>query len=309
MRRPTGWLIMGSLLVTAGCTQEADRATAPDISQSLAHLSASVTGKAAAAVMANGMFALPTQYPGGLSAQQAGDLAVAYAHTAGRLFKSAWEGDRNAGPIDISALRRCGRTYLAENAFAELPTSAPRPLQQRVEARWLVSLCGVDGQAEVNIAVPVRDTSLHLASDGMIINLATANFESTGVRPGLPVPPTPEVAAEQVAAATGRLVAEVPELVQLPPRYPAQLAMWRLALNAPANVIRRDTRIGVVTSDVYFGYGHVASSSTYGLWLPVGDSSATQESPLVLRHSGLAFPLTLREPYADQFARIDGVAK
>jgi len=308
MRQTSGWLLACLLIVLAGCGRYLDRPTAPSLRESVPNLTGSVVGAAAAAILPNGEFELPSQYTGGLSATEAAKLALAYGHMAGRFLEPSWAWDRNGEPIDVSALKLCGRVYLAENAFAELPASAGPALQQRVEAQWLVLLCGSAGDPEVSIAVPVRDTNLYVRSDSVITNVATAYFLSTGVR-GVAFPPTPEDAAQAVAAATGMRVSEVPTLVLPPPPYLPQLAQWRLTLEAPATVVRRDTHSATSTFEIYFGYGHVVAASTYGLWLALDDATTMPRLPLAFHRNGVTIPLLLRTNYADQFARVDGEDK
>ena len=299
-----------SLFLLCAACNDVTRATGPGTGGPPVHLARLLTGAAAAALLPNGAFALPTQFSGGLSAEQAGELAVVYGRTVGHLLAPAWNWERQAGAIHPGTLTRCGRIYLAVNAFVELPASASRALQQRVEPQWLVTLCSPAGEPEVSIGVPVRDTSLHITADSVITNLGIANFSSTGLPEGRSAPSTsPEEAAREVAIATGRLVAAVPELVLPPPPYLPQLAKWRISLDAPATVVNGAARSETSASELYVGYCHAAAPSCYGLWMQAHDSSASPRSQLLLRSGDASVPLTLRPSYAVAFTRVDGEAK
>jgi len=253
-------IVVTLMLVVAACTDDITRPTLPA-------LSTVVTGAAAAALQANGQFELPAAPPGMVTDSQARALSAAFVRMFGVFFVDFWEHDDRAGPIDLATLRVCGRSYYARSPYEPLPSSASFVLRQTYGSYWLTSLCGVNGNAQVSVAVPAVDTQFHVDSVGYITGIAgidSARFLPVGIAPGFSVPPSPESAVREVAQWTGRRVVEVPELVLQPPSYFPQLAKWRVQLGVPADFTELGDTTQLLLSEVYFGSGHVLQRM--GLW-------------------------------------------
>jgi hypothetical protein len=199
---------------------------------------------------------------------QARALSAAFVRLFGVFFVDFWEQeDRGGAPIDLAKLRVCGRSYYARSPYEPPPSSASFWLRQHYGSYWLTSLCGVDGDPEVSVAVPAVDTQFHVDSEGYITGIAgidSARFLAGGIRPGFSIPPSPESAALEVAQGTGRRVVQVPELVLQPQPYMPQLAKWRVRLETPAKFMERGDTTQRLLSELYYGSGHVIQQM--GLW-------------------------------------------
>lgn len=281
------------------CNEEPSAPAQPNIA-------AFVTGAAAAALQPDGTFKLASLPQGSITPAQARALSTAYVHDAGIFLAAAWEYDRGGRAVDYAHLVACGRTFFAKGPYETLPVSAGTALQQDYGDFFLTTLCTPAGEPEVSIGVPALDTALHVAADGSIIGINSANFASSGVRPGIPFPPSPEAVVQQVAQQTGRRVIQVPELVTPPRPYLPQLAKWRIQLESPMDFqeIGDSTRLSL--SEVYFGYGSSANSKG----LQRGRRCApTQFKVPIFQVPGDSVTVSLADGYDNCYTRIDSVGQ
>lgn len=260
-RRRSRAVVVAAIGLTAvACADRIDRPRLPA-------LSTDVTGAAAAALRANGQFALARAPSGVVTDSQARALSTAFVREFGYFFVVGWEAD-HGGVIDYTRIHACGRSFYAHNPYAPLPSTASFYLREKFGDYWLTTLCGEAGDPEVSVAVAAVDTQYHVDSGGFITGIAgndSSRILAVGIAPGLTFPPSPESAVRQAADWTQRRVAEVPALILPPPPYMPQLARWRLALEAPARFTELVDGTEHDLSDVYFGYGDAVARK--GLWL------------------------------------------
>ena len=141
--------------------------------------------------------------------------------------------------------------------YEPFPPTTSFVRRQGYGSYWLAALCGAGGDPAVSVAVPAVDTEFHVDSAGNLSAIDSARVLSTGIPPGVVLPPSPEAAVQEVAQSTQRRVSNVPELVAPPRPFLPQLARWRLELEAPVDVVNLVDRSQLTLSDVYFGYGDV----------------------------------------------------
>ena len=298
--------LLGALLATClGCGATACN-EAPS-GPARPNIAAAVTGAATAALQPDGTFKLASLPPGSVTPAQARALSTAYVHDAGIFLAPSWEYDRGGRAVDYAHLVPCGRTFSAKSPYDALPVSAGTALRQDYGDFLLTTLCTPAGEPEVSIGVPALDTALHVAADGSIIGgIDSAYFASSGVRPGVPFPPSPEAVVQEVAQQTGRRVAQVPELVTPPRPYLPQLAKWRIELESPMDfqVLGDTTRLSL--SEVYFGYGSSANSKG----LQLGQRCApTQFKMPIFQTPGDSVTVSLADGYDNCYTRIDTVGQ
>jgi hypothetical protein len=192
---------------------------------------------------------VPTEQPQ-VSASRADSLAQGWARVFAGMVRPSLERQRGA-PLNIPALRVCGKTYFARSAFDPLPPALPGYAHRSFGPYWIVTIC--DGQTPaVSLAVSAYATDLTLA-DGRVgfPKSSGEEFKWMGIpagSAGLPFPPEEAVAA--MFAQTGRRVAAAPELV-IPGHSMPQLARWHLRLDSTALLRTKDGTVR--QQDVYVG--------------------------------------------------------
>jgi hypothetical protein len=273
-------------------------------------LTAVVTGAAAAALQPNGEFTLASAPAGLVTESQARALSVAYVRTFGYGLDPTWEFERLGGaPIDYTQLMVCARTFYARSPYEPLPSTASFVLRQRYGSYWLTSFCGAGGDPEVSVAVPAVDTQFHVDSVGNLTGMTgndSSHFISTGVGPGVVLPPSPETMVQDAAQWTQRRVTQVPELVLSSPRFLPQLARWRLVLESPVNMINIVDRSRLTLSQVYDGYGDVVLIRGLQVGLLCGPAQDTVFDP----ETGTdTTTLSVAPGYANCYYRIDTVGQ
>ena len=185
-----------------------------------------------------------------ITASRADSLAQGWVRQFAAMSRRSLERQRGA-PINIPALRVCGRTYFARSAFYPLPPSIPDYAQRSFGPYWLVTVC--DGtQPAISFAVSAYATDLQLSNGKLLFPVVSGEeFKWMGIPvgfAGLPLPPEEAVAA--MFAQVKRRVAAAPELV-IPGHSIPQLARWHLRLDSTAAL---RTKEGIVRQqDVYVG--------------------------------------------------------
>jgi hypothetical protein len=185
-----------------------------------------VTGAAAAALKADGTFALPDSvvHPPGQLGQED---AVAFVEEIQRYS------------------RPCGRPVYARSAVEPLGTEVSPMTRRRFGPHWIVALCDPGGGRPTAIetfsalATEVRASSQQVRDRGMIVSDLMSHRYPAAASPDMF---SPEGVARFAFEETGRRVAAVPDLIDvLPPASNAALR-WRVMLESPVLVrSQRDT--------------------------------------------------------------------
>jgi len=218
--------------VTAGCQDQASIVPPDDSGINRAF----VTGAAAAALDADGRFALEsagTWARAELTESQAVVLTDYYARKLAPTLPSYFERSHGQ-PIDFAQLRQCGRVYYAASPYLEPPSSTPRALVNTLSPRWLVTYCDGNELPALSVSVASTATSLRLL-EGSIDPASEVGmeFEADGIPAGAATPMAPERAVERLAQEARRRVATVPRLVLPGFPYVAATARWQLDLETP----------------------------------------------------------------------------
>ncbi len=200
-------------------------------------LSEVVTGPAAASD--NGRFVLPQPSNGGrgeIDAKQAEAFALAWRSSFGQWARGFLTKKRGGHAVDIDHLVICRQTLYAQSSFEAPPLElfdnpAAGFIIRRFGPQWLVSLCSPAGEFQVLLALPAYAHGMSIVDGKLSVEpIGGEWFTAEGVPPGARDElPTPEAAARAAAAASGRKVTEIPQLlVPTPseglatrPRWPA----------------------------------------------------------------------------------------
>ena len=188
---------------------------------------------------------------GEISEIDAGKLAEAFLRTHMAGLEPTLEEDRG-GEISIASLKTCGRAFYAATPLAAPSESVPLPYRRSVGSWWIFNFCGISGAPEVSLAISSLASDVEIVDGRLRYPSFSGNeFLPMGVHTGAPdgFPGTPESAALMAARVTGLAVAEVPELVWIPGRYP-QLSQWRINLEETAS----GPGSGIARREVYVGY-------------------------------------------------------
>lgn len=202
-----------------------------------------VTGDAALNLNRAGRFNLQATGPStavpAISAERAGELALANVRTYAPFFRSSWEKDRGA-PIDVGSLRVDPRILYAETPYAVFPDGYHPAYRRSFGPYYLVRL--VSGTTPVLlVAVSAYGTDVRIERDGTVslpaiggdefIEHAISASATSGFRPI-----SPEEAVEMVGRLAGARTKEVPELVLRGLHYHPAIALWKVSLDRAVEV-------------------------------------------------------------------------
>lgn len=221
-----------------------------------------MTGGAARNLDGEGRFTLsaeatPTGVPT-ITAERAGELALANVRTFAPSFQKGWEQDRGA-PIDVSSLRIDPRIFYAETPYGVFPDGYHPAYRRSFGPYYLVRL--VSGSTPVLlVAVSAYSTDVRIEKNGRLslpavggdefFELAISAEPTAGFRPI-----QPEEAVERVGRLTGGRTEEVPELLLRGVRDHPATAVWKVSLDraVPLKEAKGERRVSART--LYVGPG------------------------------------------------------
>jgi len=225
--------------MASGCTDSPTRVTPSDPTT----IRSQVVGQAQLALGSDGLFsqaalgsnAGPSEIPLG----RARELAISFVKTFGPQFLRMMQNDHQ-GPIDLSALKPCGRVFLAVTPYEPLAPETPQWVQRAHGSWWLVSFCGAQQDRQVSVAVSALATRMEVDQSGRLVYPPDDQSELFLVL-GIPralreLPPEPENAAVAAAVASGKRVSAVPRFIAPPLGNFPQLGHWENVLDGAANL-------------------------------------------------------------------------
>lgn len=220
--------------VLTSCDRRPSEIAGPD--PSARNLGPYLAGSAAAAVGPNGLFSVSA--PAGplhrpiITAERAGELALAYVRSFGPSLKPAWEKDRGA-VIDMARLEIVSRILYARTPYVAFPAGYHPAFERAYGPYYLVPL-GSEETPELLVAVSAYATDVAITRQGTIKRPVQRGNEF--VTRGIPADASrwrlvaPEEAVEITARTTGARVIRAPEFVRLGmPAAPGESA-WKLTL-------------------------------------------------------------------------------
>ncbi|HEX8211603.1 MAG TPA: hypothetical protein VF584_15630 [Longimicrobium sp.] len=221
-----------------------------------------VAGDAARNLGSEGRFTLaaaasPTGVPI-ITAERAGELALANVRTFAPSFLGGWEQDRGAS-IDVRSLRIDSRIFYAETPYDIFPEGYHPAYRRSFGPYYLVRL--VSGSTPVLlVAVSAYSTDVRVEKNGKLslpavggdefFELAISSVPNAGFQPI-----QPEEAVERVGRLTGGRTEEVPELILRGVREHPATALWKVSLDraVPLKEAKGDRRVSART--LYVGPG------------------------------------------------------
>lgn len=229
----------GLLALTAAChSPVAERASAPP------KLTALVTPAVAKHLTADGHLIPPDPISLNgdsiISPSRAHQLAEAYLHTYGPIWRHAWEEDRGKR-LDLAELAVAPRIYYAQSPYGPVPPGF-HPAVRTLHGPYYVVCITERSTLVVLMAVSALNTGVTVDSTGRIH--LPPHHGNEFIHVGVPtrfdgqVPVTAEEAVVRVATATGQMVSSVPELVLQNRRVMPIFALWKVAISHPVTVTR-----------------------------------------------------------------------
>jgi hypothetical protein len=218
-----------------------------------------VTAEAAASLGADGRFALAQPVAPGdrpiISAERAGELALASVRTWGPSLRGAWE--RESGrPIDLGNLRVGSRIFFARTPYGKFPDGYHPAFARTYGPYYLVTLySGPDPVLLISVAA--YNEEARIDEKGLVHRPVNSGAEFFSM--GLPAQSdefqlvSPEDAVEEVGRATGARVTATPELVRLGMPYHPATAVWKLALDRDIPVQARGKGTTHRVRELYVG--------------------------------------------------------
>ena len=233
-----GCIWLPAMVGIVGCADTPTRAAPADLSSVRSH----VVGQAALAIGSDGLFAqeaLGAAGPSEISLERGRQLAVVFLKTFGPQFLNMMQNDHE-GPIDLSALKPCGRAFLAVTPYEPLPPATPGWVQRIHGSWWLVSFCGAQEDREVSVAVSALAARMDVDESGRLVYPPDDQSEFFLVL-GIPrslgeLPQEPEHAAVAAATASGKSINAVPRFIAPPGVNFPQVGHWENVLDGAARV-------------------------------------------------------------------------
>jgi hypothetical protein len=218
-----------------------------------------VTAQAAANLGSDGRFLLaPPAAPDSrpiISAERAGELALASVRTWGPSLHRAWEQDRG-GPINLAGLRAGPRILFARTPYGRFPDGYHPAFARTYGPYYLVTLySGADPVLLVSVAA--YNEEARIDEKGLVhrpVN-SGAEFFTMGLSPASAEFQlvSPEAAVEEVGRATGARITATPELVRLGMPYHPATAVWKLTLDREIPVQARGKGTAHRVRELYVG--------------------------------------------------------
>lgn len=241
-----------------GCDGDEPRLMAP--ASESARMTEFVTSNAALNLNHAGRFNLRATSPStgvpAISAERAGELALANVRTYAPFFRSSWEKDHGA-PIDVGSLRVGPRIFYAETPYAVFPEGYHPAYRRSFGPYYLVQL--VSGTTPVLVvAVSAYGTDVGIKRNGTVSLPAFGGDEffehaiSTSPTSGFR-PISAEEAVETVGRLTGARTKEVPELVLRGLHYHPAIALWKVSLDRAVEVRGASGTRRLATPTLYVG--------------------------------------------------------
>ncbi len=204
-----------------------------------------------------------------ITAERAGELALANVRTYASSFREGWEKDRGA-PIDVGSLKVDPRIFYAETPYGRFPDGYHPAYRRSFGPYFLVRL--VSGSTPVMIvAVSAYNTDVRIDDRGKVrvpaiggdefFEVALPAQQSSGFQPV-----QPEEAVERVGHLTGKRTAEVPVLLLRGSTDHPAAAVWKVSLDGPVRVKDTKGTRRLSTQTVYVGPGG-------RLFVPAGSQS------------------------------------
>lgn len=279
---PTGattWrmLACAALLIGAACDQRDAAIAGATISPT--GIKRYVTGDAATRLGTDGRFALAVPPdPNGrrmITAERAGELALASVRTWGASFARRWEAEWGA-PVDRENLRVDPRILFANSPYGPFP-EGHHPAYTKMYGPYYLVRLNSGAEPVLTVSVSAYATEVTVDSRGLVHRPVQRGAEF--VFEAVPADRrgdrfvSPEEAVERVGRATGARVSRAPELVRLGRNYAPSSAVWRLSLDREVAVRAqsRDTR--VQAHEIY-----VPTARGAHMLISAGDGTASSEA-------------------------------
>lgn len=247
-----------ALFVLSACTSDVPSASPRTVS-----LRSAVTGRAAAAIGADGLFRSATAavQPGEISGSQAIIFADAWARDYAPMTRGFIENTHGA-PVVFTSLRHCGRPLYARSPFVAAPSAMAKPYRRPYGSWWLITFCDQALTPTLSVAVSALATELSI-TDGKLTFPRISGNEFFGI--GIPVghegefPSSPELAVQVTAQQTGAIVDSPPDLVMpVNTDGPPQAARWHMSLKT--QVAFKAAADTITTKEVYVGLAGLGAS-------------------------------------------------
>lgn len=204
-----------------------------------------VTANAAASLGPDGRFVLAAPSAPGdrpiISAERAGELALASVRTWGSSLGPAWERESGRA-IDLANLRVGPRILFARSPYGKFPDGYHPAFARTYGPYYLVTLYS-GPEPVLLITVAAYNEEARIDEKGLVRRPVKSGAEFFSM--GLPAQEnefqmvSPEAAVEEVGRVTGARVTSTPELVRLGMPYHPATAVWKLTLDRDVPVQAR----------------------------------------------------------------------
>jgi hypothetical protein len=247
--------IVGIMMV-GGCEQADAPIAGPVSAPSPAALRRYVTGDAAAALNSQGLFSFaapssPSARPI-ITAQRAGELALASVRTWGPSLHEAWVGERGR-PFDIQALRVDSRILFVKTPYGRFPDGYHPAYARLYGPYYIVQL---NSGSEPTLLVSVSAYATDVTVDGRGIVHRPVERGNEFVHQVLPATQqdwfvSPEGAVERVGRERGARVTRTPELIRINKKHVPSSAVWKLSLDRDIDVMHDGRATPLRTRELY----------------------------------------------------------
>jgi hypothetical protein len=234
-----------------------------------------VTGTAAEALRADGLFRLPEPLAPAstpiVSPDRARALAASYLLSVGHSLKSYWEQERGQR-IDLASLDVDSRVFFASTPYRPFPEGF-HPAFAHAFGPYYLTMLKSGSTPVLRIAVAAYSTEVTINAEGKFERPVQRGneFVSQGIsadtaRPNLAAFVTPEAAVVLAGHLTGVRVSETPQLMRVGLPLGPFSSVWKLTMERP---VRVRTKNGARTAEVRHLF--VGSEQGRRLMIPAAD--------------------------------------
>lgn len=250
-------------MLVGGCEQADAPIAGPASTPSPTVLRRFVTGAAAAALNSQGLFTFATPVSPGerpiITAERAGQLAIASVKTWGPSFHEAWIAERG-GSFDFQTLTVGSRILYAKSPYGRFPDGY-HPAYARLYGPYYIVPLNSGSETIMLVSVSAYATDVTIDGRGIVHRPVERGMEF--VHHVLPAAHrdwfvSPEAAVERLGRETGARVTRTPELIRINKKHIPSSAVWKLSLDRDVHVKHAGRATPLRTRELYVPTNRVA---------------------------------------------------
>jgi hypothetical protein len=272
-----------AIVLVSGCEQADAPIAGPVSKPSPTALRRYVTGDAASALNSRGLFSLTAPMSPGartiITAQRAGELALASVRTWGPSLHESWVAERGS-PFDLNSLRVDSRILFAKTPYGRFPDGY-HPAYARLYGPYYIVRLTSGPETIMLVSVSAYATDVTVDGRGIVHRPVERGMEF--VHQVLPANSqewfvSPESAVDRVGRESGARVTRTPELIRINKDHIPSSAVWKLSLDREIDVKPAGRATPLRTRELY-----VATARGAPLMVRVAGAERAESAHVLVR--------------------------